>query len=99
MENPFVLNYAPLLVNIPYQDGNLIAAINQIEEDGEISFRIAYQIEGESGAFELSIENKEHYKRGEPSIWSMWDKELNELHKPLVNVIGKQIEIFFKKLI
>lgn len=100
MDKPFILNYAPLLISIPYEESKLTAAINQIEEDGKISFRVAYNIEDEGvGSFELEIKNKDKYKNGEAQVWSVWDEELNEIQKPLVDTLGNLIEIYFKKLI
>ena len=100
MDKPFLLNYAPLLINLPYQESKLIAAINQIEQNGKISFRVAGSIEDEgAGSFELEVKNKEQYKNGEPPIWGTWDEELNAMSNPLIDTLGKHIQTFFKKLI
>jgi hypothetical protein len=97
MNGNIVLNFAPLLLNIPYQQSKLITAINQIEKDGEIFFRVSFNVEYESaGTLELEIKNKEEYKNGESPIWKSTD---NEMHNNLINIIGRQIEIFFKRLV
>ena len=68
--------------------------------DSKISFRVAFSIEHEmAGSFELEVQNKEQYKNGENVIWTIWDEELNDKIKPLIDFLGKHIEIFFKKLI
>ena|SRR5579871_4099330 len=101
MNKIIVLNFAPyLLTNIPYQNSKLAIAVNQMEENGKIFFRVSFSIEHEgAGTFELEVQNEEKYKNGEFPIFGTYDKELNEIHKPLINKIGKLIEIYFKKLI
>ena len=100
MNKPFLINFAPLLINTPYKESKLFAAVNQIEMDSKISFRVAFSIEHEmAGSFELEVQNKEQYKNGENVIWTIWDEELNDKIKPLIDFLGKHIEIFFKKLI
>ena len=100
MNENIILNFAPLLLEVPYEESKLTTAINQIENEGTIFFGVSFYIENEgAGAFELEIENKEDYENGSSPVWSIWDKELGEIYKSLINSIGKQIEIHFKRLV